>query len=110
MENVIERATILFQRSGRLSFNLEPPTPGNSAGKIRAVGATDRSDDAPVLTRDLLRQREIQNIQAALKRANGKVFGPGGAAELLGMPPTTLASRIKALGLRRTFLAPSNTP
>lgn len=109
LENVIERATILFQKSGRLSFDLKLPNPGNSAGKNRAVGATDRADDAPVLTRDLLRQHEIQNIQAALKRANGKVFGPGGAAELLGMPSTTLASRIKALGLRRTFIAPSNS-
>jgi hypothetical protein len=31
----------------------------------------------------------------------GKVFGPDGAAALLGMKPTTLATRIKALGLQR---------
>ena len=40
-------------------------------------------------------------IQAALQQSGGKVFGPSGAAELLNMKPTTLASRIKALGLRR---------
>ena len=31
----------------------------------------------------------------ALERSGGKVFGRGGAAELLGVKPTTLASRIK---------------
>src|SRR5262249_28792905 len=74
LENVLERATILFQRSGRLSFDLKPPMSQNSAAKNRAIDGSDRADDTPVLTRDLLRHREIQNIQAALKRANGKVF------------------------------------
>src|SRR5262245_47406569 len=36
---------------------------------------------------------------AALRAANGKVSDPGGAAELLGLKPTTLASRIKSLGI-----------
>ena len=44
-----------------------------------------------------IRQIEADNIRAALKAANGKVSGPGGAAQLLGMKPTTLASRIRAL-------------
>ena len=39
-------------------------------------------------------------ISAALQHSGGKVFGAGGAAELLGMKPTTLASRIKALGIK----------
>ncbi len=38
---------------------------------------------------------------AALQQTGGKIFGPDGAAELLGMKPTTLASRIAALGLER---------
>jgi transcriptional regulator with GAF, ATPase, and Fis domain len=36
---------------------------------------------------------------AALQASGGKVFGPGGAAELLDVKPTTLASRIKTLGI-----------
>jgi transcriptional regulator with GAF, ATPase, and Fis domain len=40
-------------------------------------------------------------IVAALKQSKGKVSGPGGAAELLGVKPTTLASRIASLGLNR---------
>uniref|UniRef100_UPI00311DC2E1 helix-turn-helix domain-containing protein n=1 Tax=Ferrovibrio sp. TaxID=1917215 RepID=UPI00311DC2E1 len=46
------------------------------------------------------RDRDRANILAALEACGGKVFGPGGAAERLGVRPTTLASRIKALGLR----------
>jgi transcriptional regulator with GAF, ATPase, and Fis domain len=52
-----------------------------------------------VLTDAELRKLEADNIRGALERANGKVSGPGGAAEILGIKATTLASRIKALGL-----------
>lgn len=46
-------------------------------------------------------QRERENILAALRGSNWKVGGPGGAAELLGIKPTTLHSRIKKLGLKK---------
>jgi transcriptional regulator with GAF, ATPase, and Fis domain len=52
-----------------------------------------------VLTDAELRWLEADNIRKALRRTNGKVSGPGGAAELLGIKPTTLPLRIKALGL-----------
>ena len=54
-----------------------------------------------VKTRGQLRDEERQNLEAALLACNGKVFGKGGAAQLLGMKPTTLASRLKALGIAR---------
>jgi hypothetical protein len=37
---------------------------------------------------------------STLQRANGRIFGPKGAAELLGVKPTTLQSRLRALGIR----------
>jgi transcriptional regulator with GAF, ATPase, and Fis domain len=40
-------------------------------------------------------------IEQALAASAGKVFGPGGAAERLGLKPTTLASRIKRYGLQK---------
>jgi transcriptional regulator with GAF, ATPase, and Fis domain len=40
-------------------------------------------------------------IKAALAKSGGKVYGKGGAAELLGLRPTTLSSRIAALGIKR---------
>jgi transcriptional regulator with GAF, ATPase, and Fis domain len=47
------------------------------------------------------RGRERANVEAALARAGGRIYGTGGAAEILGVPPTTLASRVKALGIVR---------
>ena len=61
---------------------------------------TPSGDPQIVITRAELRQREKQNIEAALAETHGKVFGTRGAAALLGMRPTTLASRIKALKIR----------
>ena len=40
------------------------------------------------------------HILSALKKCNGKVAGKGGAAELLQLPPSTLSSKIKALGIQ----------
>jgi transcriptional regulator with GAF, ATPase, and Fis domain len=53
-----------------------------------------------VLSEKEMRQRERENIEAALKRCNFKIYGAGGAAELLSMKPTTLSARIKKLGLK----------
>jgi transcriptional regulator with GAF, ATPase, and Fis domain/AmiR/NasT family two-component response regulator len=40
------------------------------------------------------------HILSALKRSNGKISGKGGAAELLRLPPSTLSSKIKRLGIQ----------
>jgi len=42
-----------------------------------------------------------QNLIAALKQSGWRVSGKGGAAELLGIKPTTLSDRIKSLAIRR---------
>jgi PAS domain S-box-containing protein len=92
LQNVIERAVIL-SHNGRLRIDL----PDQSANA--PVTARDAAKEASnvVLTDDELRAFERANIIAALKASGGKVFGSGGAAELMDMKPTTLASRIKAL-------------
>jgi transcriptional regulator with GAF, ATPase, and Fis domain len=48
-----------------------------------------------------VRRLERENILTALRQGGGRIRGPGGAAELLGLKPTTLASRIKTLGIRK---------
>jgi transcriptional regulator with GAF, ATPase, and Fis domain len=53
------------------------------------------------MTSTEMRAHERANILAALEACSGKVFGPGGAAEMLDIKPTTLASRIKALGITK---------
>jgi PAS domain S-box-containing protein len=89
LENVIERAAILA-RHARLRIDLPAARP-----TAAMQSAADR-----LLTDDERRERDRANILAALESCGGKVFGRGGAAELLDVKPTTLASRIKALGIR----------
>ena len=94
LQNTVERAVIL-SRGGNLHFD----TPGpNSAG---APPDPTHGSKPALLTRNELKRQERDGIAAALKQSGGKIFGPGGAAELLGMKPTTLASRITALKLDR---------
>jgi transcriptional regulator with GAF, ATPase, and Fis domain len=45
------------------------------------------------------KQRQRRNILLALERSKGKVFGEDGAAAILDIKPTTLASRIKKLNI-----------
>lgn len=97
LQHVMERAVITSTR-GRL--NVELP----STAKPAPVAVTNPTDIV-VYTDAQMRQMEARNIQAAIKAANGKISGRGGAAELLGIKPTTLASRIKALG---PLLGPSD--
>ena len=40
------------------------------------------------------------HILTALKKCNGKISGKGGAAELLRIPPSTLSSKMKRLGIQ----------
>jgi transcriptional regulator with GAF, ATPase, and Fis domain len=48
-----------------------------------------------------LKIREREMVVGALKEARGKIYGTNGAAALLGLKPTTLASKLVRLGLRR---------
>jgi transcriptional regulator with GAF, ATPase, and Fis domain len=99
LQNVIERALIVSKGS-RLQFDL--PT----GDKISGTDSTETLAVEPSLglpyseTERLARDRA--NIVAALRLTNGRISGVEGAAELLGIKPTTLASRIKTLGISRT--------
>jgi formate hydrogenlyase transcriptional activator len=95
LQNAAERAVILSQH-GPLQFDLPEAMTLQSPIALQPIAPT-----AVLLTRDELKRRERESIAAALKQTGGKIFGPDGAADLLGMRPTTLASRIKALGLSR---------
>ena len=50
-----------------------------------------------------MQQRERDNILAVLKKSGWKIKGADGAAELLGVKPTTLLSRMKKMGLKRPY-------
>jgi len=93
LQNVIERSLILWQ-DGPLAFDLPASRRSEDAGE-----ATKPRTTPSLPTREELKLHERDVIAAALKQTKGKVSGPGGAAELLRMKPSTLSSRITALGL-----------
>ncbi|MCO8068172.1 hypothetical protein NI459_11105 [Acinetobacter schindleri] len=56
--------------------------------------------NSDILSIDDLKQLEIKNLKRAVQHCEGKIFGEDGAAQLLGINPTTLISKLKKLGIR----------
>jgi len=96
LANVIERA-VITARQGRL--DLERALPESDRGAPVAVA--EDSNEPRIRTVGEMEALERENLRRALAQSDWKVSGTGGAAERLGMRPTTLTSRMKALGLRR---------
>ncbi|HEY6402155.1 MAG TPA: sigma 54-interacting transcriptional regulator [Blastocatellia bacterium] len=96
LQNVIERSVILA-RGGALRFDDWL----SAASAKKMIPSMIETAPADVLTVAEIRRRDRANILAALERTGGKIYGPGGAAELLGMKGTTLATRIKALKIKK---------
>ena len=48
-----------------------------------------------------MREREKANLLAALRKANWRISGDGGAAELLGLKPSTLTYRMGVFGIEK---------
>ncbi len=100
LQNIVERAVIMT-RDGYLDI-----------AKVLGVGGTQESgndnsgfliEEGKVLKKSELIALEKKNILLALRQSDGKVSGKGGAAELLGMVPSTLSSRMQSLGLYKSF-------
>ena len=102
LQHVIERAIILAQ-GGRLRLDLALPRrpSGSEFARQRQAPIVESRPSAAVVPEAEVRRRERENVLAALEQAQWKVYGPGGAAELLGIKATTLASRMRALGIKR---------
>lgn len=106
LENIIERAAILA-RDGKLNFDLPEPN-RRETDHGNANPARDQVNSASaILTEDDRRKHEYDNIIRALETTRGRIFGPDGAAALLNVKPTTLASRIKKLRIDRRDFTPS---
>jgi transcriptional regulator with GAF, ATPase, and Fis domain len=98
LANVIERA-LITARGGRLNLDCAVPPP--DPGVPRAFAAAESAGESEIRTVAEMESLERENLRLALAKSDWKVSGAGGAAERLGMKPTTLNSRMKALGLRR---------
>lgn len=88
LENIVERA-IISNSGPVLRFSGLLPPPGNILSSSNS-------------TLSLIDNERI-HISRVLQTTKGKVRGPGGAAEILNINPSTLFSRIKKLGITRSF-------
>jgi transcriptional regulator with GAF, ATPase, and Fis domain len=96
--NVIQRS-VIFAQGGVLEFDL--PMGNAPLGSTVPELASADDGNAEYLTETELRRRERENLFIVLQRTGWRIKGVAGAAELLGVRPTTLVSRIEKLGLRR---------
>lgn len=90
LENLVERELILH-REGPLTFSTVLPNPGQK--NLPPVAG-----DRPLYPLNL-DEANAMHITEVLKLADGKIDGPGGAAEMLGINPSTLRSRLDKLGV-----------
>jgi DNA-binding NtrC family response regulator len=96
LRNVIERAVILA-RGGSLEFDL----PITDLPLPRVISAAEEVAGRQFFTEPEMLRLERDNLLVVLEKTGWKIKGADGAAELLGVKPTTLLSRIKKMGLRR---------
>jgi DNA-binding NtrC family response regulator len=91
LEHLIERSILLTQ--GDEITNIEIPS---YSSMQQYIG----DDNLRIKT---MEEMERDHILSILKMCKGKVFGPGGAAEILNIPSTTLNSKIKKLGIKYEY-------
>ena len=100
LQNIIERA-VITSRDGHLNLDRALPESVNAAAAALGPVVADKPTAQHVRTARELEELERSNIIAALKAAEWRVAGEKGAAQLLGVKPTTLSSRMKALNIER---------
>jgi transcriptional regulator with GAF, ATPase, and Fis domain len=89
LEHLIERSVLLTK--GTIIEDIALPL-----AKHKELSAGMQS--ARIKTID---ENERDHIIAVLKKCNGKIWGAGGAAEALNVPPSTLKSKMKKLGIQK---------
>ncbi len=105
LRNAVERAAILAK--GGIIGAQELCAGDWAQGRPTGTGSRTAAAICPDPARNLdasgppptLREAEREHIRAALARVRGRIYGPDGAAAALGLPPSTLQSRLKKLGL-----------
>jgi transcriptional regulator with GAF, ATPase, and Fis domain len=115
--NVLERATIssvdgalhlplgdamaaATARAATATARAGVPVPALEGPTFVEAGRVGSPSPPPILGEHQMRHQERENLRRALESCGGKIYGRDGAAALLGLKPTTLASRLKRLQLR----------
>lgn len=94
LENYIERQ-VIFSRGDKLILTELENKPLITQGTPISLPCASEAD---------VKSLQIQLTLAALRQCNGKIYGEDGAAHLLGIKPTTLASRLKKWKLDKSKL------
>jgi transcriptional regulator with GAF, ATPase, and Fis domain len=97
LQNVIERA-VITAKNGQLNLDRAVP---DDEDKPPSPNEPFKQEPPTIRTIQDIQDLERQNILMALNQGGWKVSGEKGAARLLGINPSTLASRMKALGITR---------
>jgi len=98
LKNVIERAVILSQGKV-LRLDLAMANIFENGPQARPADAVEPA--RAVMTEADLRELEKNNMLNALRLADWRVSGPNGAAQLLGIKPTTFTDRMRKYGISR---------
>ena len=93
---MIER-TVILSKSNRARLDLAMP---QASGDSQVV-TSGSGEPADFVTDAQIKTQEKANMIAALRHANWRIWGSEGAAELLGLKPSTLTYRMKVLGIRK---------
>jgi len=96
LRNVVERAVIL-SNGPRLRLDLAM----GQVPRVEAVPKISETDPLTYMTEAEIRNKEKLNLLAALRAAKWRVWGPDGAAALLGISPSTLSYRMNAFGIEK---------
>ncbi len=96
LQNIVERFAISSSAKGTQLELYRPLT--NDSKHCPEIADSDNS--RIVLTEKEMVQLQVKNIKNALTHCNGKIYGKDGAAALLGLKPTTLATRINKLRIQ----------
>ena len=99
LQNVIERAVITAE-GGCLNFGRALPETASDSVRHPELESSN-ADSPPIRTAAQMIDLERENLRRALSATGWQISGKNGAARLLGLPPSTLNSRIKALNLNR---------
>lgn len=95
LQNLIERAVLRSKGCEKTELALEGPDHA-AAPPLQSNQSGDGFKT--------IEEMEREHIVYALRKCQGKVWGAGGAAELLNLPPSTLNSKMKKFGIKRDFL------
>jgi transcriptional regulator with GAF, ATPase, and Fis domain len=105
LENVVERAVITAVGERMNLTRALPEAVPPTGGDCEAEASADK-----IYTAEELVAFERANLVRALEATAWRVAGDSGAAARLGMRPSTLSSRMKALGIERPAGSPAGAP